>query len=68
LHSSRKRPGSELALDQTSVISSHYLKAKKIYRLKKLFNSRRLKPEFDKFVIKIFQNYKRAYRILRSNH
>ena len=49
-------------------MSSHYLKAKKIYRLKHLFNKNRLKPEFDIFMIKIFKNYKRAFRILRSNN
>ena len=45
-------------------MSGHFNKAKKIYRLKKIFNQRRLKPYFDIFLVKVFYNYKRGMRIL----
>ena len=42
------------------------MKAKVVYKLKKLFNRNRLQVAFDTFVIRIFQNYKRGIRILRE--
>lgn len=44
------------------------MKAKKIYRLKKIFNRNCLKPAFDIFVLKLFQHYKRGYKILREGN
>ena len=40
--------------DDSSIISSQLTKAKKIYRLKKIFNKNCLKPAFDIFVLKLF--------------
>lgn len=49
-------------------MSAHFLKAKKIYKLKKIFNRNCLKPWFDIFVIKLFQGYKRGYKILKEGN
>lgn len=59
--------GSYLQSDlHTSVVSGHLMKAKVVYKLKKLFNKNKLKVAFDSFVIRVFQNYKRGIRILRE--
>ena len=54
--------------DDVSIMSAHFLKAKKIYKLKKIFNRNCLKPWFDIFVIKLFQGYKRGYKILKEGN
>lgn len=54
--------------DDASIMSAHFLKAKKIYKLKKIFNRNCLKPWFDIFVIKLFQGYKRGYKILKEGN
>lgn len=54
--------------DDVSIMSAHFQKAKKIYKLKKIFNRNRLKPWFDIFVIKLFQGYKRGYKILKEGN
>ena len=54
--------------DDSSIISTQLVKAKKIYRLKKIFNRNCLKPAFDIFVLKLFQHYKRGYKILREGN
>ena len=41
----------------TSIISSHYEKAKKLYTLKKIFNRNRMKVYFDMYVIGTFGNW-----------
>jgi len=52
--------------EHSSIVSGHYLRSKSIYSLKKIFNRNYLKPWFDKFVIKLFSNYKRGIKILRQ--
>ena len=41
-------------LDESSVTSALYMRAKAVYKLRKLFNRRRLKPAFDSFLIKTY--------------
>jgi hypothetical protein len=53
--------------DQTSIVSSHFLKAKKLYGLKKIFNRGKLRILFDVFVIKTLQGHKRGYRLLSTS-
>lgn len=41
-------------LDESSITSALYMRAKAVYKLRKLFNKRRLKPAFDAFLIKTY--------------
>jgi hypothetical protein len=44
----------DIGTDHSSIVSSHYIKSKSIYQLKKIFNRNCLKTYFDMFVIKLF--------------
>lgn len=47
-------------LEESSVTSALYLRAKAIYKMRKLFNHYKLKPHFDTFVIKSYhQNFRK---------
>ena len=54
--------------EQSSVVSSHFLKAKLVYSLKKIFNKHVLKPHFDGFLIKTFYNYKLGWKNLKKQN
>ena len=51
--------------DQTSIISYHFMKAKQLYVLKKIFNNKCLKVYFDIFVLRTFRNWNKGYDILK---
>jgi hypothetical protein len=62
-------------LDESSITSALYIKAKAVYKLRKLFNKRKLKPLFDAFLIKTFHMHYRhqlynleARRLLAMHH
>lgn len=48
-------------LEDSSITSVLYLRAKAVYKIKKIFNQRKLKPAFDAYMVKVFHaNYRKS--------